>query len=57
MCNSQLFATILIIHAMETGDKETKVQKFLKASINPAIVWSSRGFFAREKYNKPCEYI
>lgn len=57
MSESRLFATVLIIHAMETGDKETKVQKSLKASVNPAIIWNSRDFFAGEKYNKPCEYI
>lgn len=57
MSKSRLFATVLIIHATETGDKETKVQKSLKAAVNPAIIWSSRDFFAGEKCNKPCEYI
>lgn len=57
MSKSRLFATVLIIHAMETEDKETKVQKSLKAAVNPAIIWSSRDFFAGEKCNKPCEYI
>lgn len=42
---------------METGDKEIEVQKSLKASVIPAIIWSSTDFFVREKYNKLCEYI
>lgn len=52
MSKPRLFATVLITHAVETGDKETEVQKSLKS-----IIWSSRELFAREKYNKLCEYI
>lgn len=38
MGNSPLFTNVLIIHAMETGDKEIEVQKSLKASVIPAII-------------------